>query len=140
MKKELGSKGLTKLLHYTFLTQDNSECDGCLSLSSGERFFPLLFTRFVYFINCEPRCRGLPLLLPCQVPRLLLLPHPPAALGVRGVEVEAASLGNPPSCSPVFPNLRKEGKLHWKKKRSYFDLKSWVTGETEIRPAIPWWN
>ena len=28
-------------------------------------------------------------------------------------------------------------KNHWKKKWSYFDLKSWVTGGTKIRPGIP---
>ena len=27
--------------------------------------------------------------------------------------------------------------LHWKKKWSHFDLKSWVTGGTKIRPGIP---
>ena len=27
--------------------------------------------------------------------------------------------------------------LHWKKKWSHFDLKSWVTGWTKIRPGIP---
>ena len=26
---------------------------------------------------------------------------------------------------------------HWNKKRSHFDLKSWVTGCTKIRPGIP---
>ena len=26
---------------------------------------------------------------------------------------------------------------HWKKKWSHFDLKSWVTGGTKIRPGIP---
>ena len=27
--------------------------------------------------------------------------------------------------------------IHWKKKWSHFDLKSWVTGGTKIRPGIP---
>ena len=27
--------------------------------------------------------------------------------------------------------------FHWKKKWSHFDLKSWVTGGTKIRPGIP---
>ena len=29
------------------------------------------------------------------------------------------------------------GTLHWKKKWSHFDLKSWVTGGTKIRHGIP---
>ena len=28
-------------------------------------------------------------------------------------------------------------RLHWTKKRSHFDLKSWVTGGTKIQPGIP---
>ena len=30
-----------------------------------------------------------------------------------------------------------ESSLHWKKKLSHFDLISWVTGGTKIRPGIP---
>ena len=36
-----------------------------------------------------------------------------------------------------FFSLAVEDVLHWKKKWSHFDLKSWVTGGTEIRSGIP---
>ena len=41
----------------------------------------------------------------------------------------------------IFTQLNKSVAIHWKKKWSHFDLKSWVAGGTKIKPGIlsNWW-
>ena len=41
----------------------------------------------------------------------------------------------------IFTQLNKSVAIHWRKKWSHFDLKSWVAGGTKIKPGIlnNWW-
>ena len=54
--------------------------------------------------------------------------------------IQSFTVVNSGSRNSKWNEWEQKGMLlfqHWKKKWSHFDLKSWVTGVTKIRPGIP---